>query len=89
LPGRSWPNRRSTRPTWSTLVYYLNGIVEQAKLGINNLGTYWMFARYDAVRIFEAPDEKTAMKGLMMAPDRVVTETLVAMRREDAQRLLE
>jgi uncharacterized protein with GYD domain len=62
---------------------------EQAKMGIKNIGTYWTFGRYDAVRIYEAPDEETAMKGLLMSPDRVMTETLVAMKREDAQRLIE
>ena len=62
---------------------------EQAKLGVKNIGLYWTFGRFDAVRIFEAPDEKIAMKALMKAPERISTETLVAMRREDAEKLLE
>ena len=62
---------------------------EQAKMGIKNIGVYWTFGRYDAVRIFEAPDEKTAMKALAKAPDRVSTETLMTIKMEEARKLLE
>lgn len=61
----------------------------QAKLGIKNLGIYWTLGRYDAVRIFEAPDVTTAMKGLTMRPEHVVTETLVALSRSEVEKLLE
>lgn len=62
---------------------------QQEKLGIKNIGIYWTFGRYDAIRIFEAPDEKAAMKGLTKAPDYIITETMVALRREDAEKLLD
>jgi uncharacterized protein with GYD domain len=62
---------------------------EQEKLGIKNLGIYWTLGRYDAVRIYEAPDEKTALRGLTRAPEHIQTETLVAIRREEVAQLLE
>lgn len=60
----------------------------QAKMGIKNIGVYWTLGRYDAVRIFEAPDVMTAMKGLTMRPEHVTTETLVALPRSDVDKLL-
>lgn len=60
---------------------------EQEKMGIRTFATYSTFGRYDAVRIVEAPDEKTLLKALMKAPDWVHTETLLAIKREDAAKL--
>ncbi len=45
---------------------------------INYLGTYWTLGRYDTVVIFEAPNEKVAMKSVMKRADRMKIETLVA-----------
>ncbi len=61
---------------------------EGAKSGVKAIGTYWTLGRYDAVRIVEAPDEKTAMKAALALADIVSTETLVALKREDAVKLL-
>lgn len=61
---------------------------EQEKMGVKNVGLYWTFGRYDAVRIFEAPDVKTAMKALTLAPDHVHTETLVALPRSEVDAIL-
>ena len=52
------------------------------------LGFYWTLGRYDAVLIAEAPDEKTVMKMLLEAGDYVGTETMVAISREEAVKLL-
>jgi uncharacterized protein with GYD domain len=62
---------------------------QQEKMGIRTLGLYWTFGRFDAVRIVEAPDERTALKALLKTPDFVSTETLLALKREDAAKLLE
>jgi len=65
-------------------------LVEQmAKEGGKVLGMYWTLGRYDAVLIMEAKDEKAAMKGLLRWGDLVSTETLVAVSREEAVKLLE
>ncbi len=60
-----------------------------AKLGVNYIGRYWTLGRYDVVLIFEAPDEKTAMKAQMLAADFVTSETLVAVPRAEAIKLAE
>ena len=52
------------------------------------VGFYWTFGRYDTVLIAEAPDEKTIMKMLLQAGDYVATETMVAVSREEAIKLL-
>ena len=53
------------------------------------LAAYWTLGRYDAVVVIEGKDEKTAMKALMRWGDIVSTETLIALKREEALRLLE
>lgn len=59
------------------------------KDGGNLLHAYWTFGRYDAVVILEAPDEKTALKTLMRGGDYLNTETLLAIPRAEALKLLE
>jgi len=59
------------------------------KEGIKFLGFYWTLGRYDTVVIMEAPDEKTVMKGNMKVGDIVSTETMVAVTREEAHKLIE
>jgi len=52
------------------------------------LAFYWTLGRYDVVLTVEAPDEKTAMKMLLQAGAYVATETMVAVSREEAIKLL-
>jgi uncharacterized protein with GYD domain len=52
------------------------------------LSFYWTLGRYDSVLIVEAPDEKTVMKMLTKVGDYVTTETMVAIPREEAIKLL-
>ena len=49
---------------------------------------YWTLGCYDAVTIMEAPTEKDAMKILIPFQDLVDTETMVAIPREEAIKLL-
>ncbi len=53
------------------------------------LHAYWTFGRYDAVITLEASDEKTALKALMRMGDFVSTETMLAIPRTEAVKLLE
>ena len=65
-------------------------LLEQAvKEGGKVLGAYWALGRYDLILILEAKDEKTAMKWVMRAGDLLSTETLVAVPREEALKLVE
>jgi uncharacterized protein with GYD domain len=57
--------------------------------GTKILGQYWTLGRYDAIIITEGPDEKSTMKALLRWGDLVSTETLVAVPREEALKLVE
>jgi uncharacterized protein with GYD domain len=63
---------------------------EMMKRGIKVLGNYWTLGRFDGVSIFEAPTEKDAMKFAVEAAKVgfSTTETLVAIPREEAIKLL-
>jgi uncharacterized protein with GYD domain len=52
------------------------------------LSAYWTLGRYDAVVTIEAADEKAALKALLKFGDYVATETLVAISRDEAAKLL-
>jgi len=62
---------------------------QAAKEGLKILGFYWTLGRFDSVLIAEWPDEKTAMKALLRWGDMLSTETLVAVPRDEAVKLLE
>jgi len=65
-------------------------IVEQmVKEGAKVLGWYWTLGRCDGVMVVEAKDEKAMMKALLRAGDLFSSETLVAVPREEALKLLE
>jgi len=61
---------------------------EMKKQGIKILGFYWTLGRYDDVIIFEAPSEKDAMKFAIGAKKYIDSETLVAIPREQALKLI-
>ena len=63
-------------------------IAEWKDKGINMLSWYWTLGRYDAVVVFKAASEKEAMKMSIGISDWVTTETLVAIPREEAAKLL-
>lgn len=63
-------------------------VAEWKEKGINMLNWYWTLGRYDAVVVFEAESEKEAMKMSIELSEWVTTETLVAIPREEAVRLL-
>jgi len=62
---------------------------QMAKEGIKLRGLYWTLGRYDSVAILEGPDEKAALKAVMRWSDIESTETLVAVTREEASKLVE
>ena len=55
--------------------------------GTKTIGVWWTLGRYDAVRVFEARDEKEAMK-MSLALDGASSETLVAVDRAEAVKML-
>jgi len=58
------------------------------KKGINILNWYWTLGRYDTVVVFEAANEKEALKFSLGIAEFVATETLVAIPRQEAIELL-
>jgi len=77
------------KPTKETVAQSGKLVEQMVKEGGKVLGMYWTLGRYDAVLIVEGKDEKTAMKALLRWGDLVSTETLVALPREEAVKLLE
>jgi len=82
-------NRFRKKPSKESVAESSKIIERATKEGIKILGFYWTLGRFDTVLIFEAPDEKAGMKFAMRAGDIVSTETLVAVKREEATKLLE
>ena len=58
------------------------------KSNIKILGLYWTLGRYDGVMIFEAPNEKAAMRLSIDFADQAAFETMVAVPREEAIKLV-
>ena len=56
--------------------------------GVKILGSYWTLGRFDAVWIYEAPNEKVAMQLGIEAGELMQTQTLVAISRDEALKLL-
>ncbi len=77
------------KPTKETLELAKKIFMQEAKDGGKTIAQYWTLGRYDIVSVFEAPDEKTAMKGLIRGGDLMTSETLVAVPREEAIELVE
>ena len=77
------------RPTKADIADTDSRLGQQEKQGIKTIAIYWTFGRYDAIRIFEASDEKAALKSLTRGPEYVTTETLVAIKRDEAVKLLD
>ncbi len=76
------------KPTKQELDRMTAYYAELAKQGTKVTQVFWTLGRYDAVLIVEGKDEKTAMQSLMNSPIDIATETLVAVPREEAIRML-
>lgn len=63
-------------------------IMQSLPSGVKIIGTYWTLGRYDAAWIYEANSEKDAIKMFVNAGDVASTETLVAVPRDEAMKLL-
>ena len=77
------------KPTKEMVAQSAKLFEQMVKEGSKILGVYWTLGRYDAVVIAEGNDEKVAMKTLLRWGDLLSTETLVAVTREEAAKLLE
>jgi len=76
-----------TKEMRSKMDQFTKTLEELEKQGIK-WHIYWTLGRYDAVSIMEAPTEKDVMKLLLPWQDIVDTETMVAVPREEAIKLV-
>jgi uncharacterized protein with GYD domain len=76
------------KPAKETSAKATQVIDEMKKKGIKVLSFYWTLGRYDTVLIFEAPSEKDALKVSIDVAEFVTTETMIAIPREEAIKLL-
>jgi len=77
------------KPTKEMLEQSTKLFEQSVKEGGKIHGVYWTLGRYDTVIISEGKDEKQAMKAVLRWADMVSTETLVALTREEALKLVE
>ena len=77
------------KPTKETLDQSSRLFEQMAKEGIKFIGQYWTLGRYDIVSVAEAKDEKAIMKTLLHWGDLLSSETLIALPREEAIKLVE
>jgi uncharacterized protein with GYD domain len=82
-------NKFRRKPTKEMIAESQSLIEQAAREGVKILNLYWTFGQYDSVSIIEAPDEKTYMKAILRWGDMLSTETLVAVPREEARKLVE
>lgn len=76
------------KPTKETAGQATNVVEEMKKMGIRIIGWYWTLGRYDTAIIFEAANETEALKTSLAVAGFVASETLVAIPREEAIKLL-
>jgi uncharacterized protein with GYD domain len=76
------------KPTKENIAESLKRLETEGKEGIKYHGIYWTLGRYDAVALFEAPNEKVAMKMAIGRAEDLAMETLVAVPAEEARKLV-
>lgn len=64
-------------------------IMQNLPSGIKMIGTYWTLGKFDAVWIYEAPSEKEAMKLGVMVSEVMRFQTMTAVSRDEAMKLLD
>jgi uncharacterized protein with GYD domain len=80
--------RFRAKPTKESVAQASKLFEQMVKGGAKIIGIYWTLGRYDSVIIVEGPDEKTVMRSLLRWGDLLSTETLVAVTREEAIKLV-
>ena len=63
-------------------------VIKNQPKGVKVLQAYWTLGRYDSVFVLEAPNEKAVMSVLLGFGDSLATETLVAIPRTEALKLV-
>ena len=77
------------KPTKEVIAQVSKLFEQMAKEGVNFVKQYWTLGRYDVASVAEGKDEKAVMKALIRFGDWLSTETLIAVPREEAIKLVE
>jgi len=77
------------KPNKALLIETQKLIDADTKAGAKFLSVYWTLGRYDGFALFEAPNEKVAMKMAMSRSEIMDTETLVAVPRDEVKNLVD
>jgi uncharacterized protein with GYD domain len=81
--------RFRTKPTKQVVEEGPKRFEALAGRGVKLVSAYWTFGRYDVVLILEAPEPKAVLHALVSLSDVVSTETLLAIPREEAVKVVE
>lgn len=77
------------QPTPEMVKQNLEMIEKDKQMGVKVEQLYWTLGRYDGVVIYDAPDEKKAIKWALERAENVAAETLVAIPLEEVKKLVE
>jgi len=77
------------KPTKEVIAQMSKLFEQMAKEGVTFVKQYWTLGRYDVASVAEGKDEKAVMKALIRFGDWLSTETLIAVPREEAIKLVE
>jgi len=76
------------KPTKAELEKSTAYFAKLAKEGTKVHQFFWTLGRYDSVAVLEGKDEKTTLQNLINFPFEIATETLVAIPREEAIKMV-
>ncbi len=77
------------KPSRDMIKRNLEMIEKDKDIGVKIHEIYWTLGRYDAVAIFDAPDEKAAMRMALERSETMRGETMIAIPAEEARKLVD
>ena len=77
------------KPTKEIIAANIKAMKEEEKDGVKFHGIFWTLGRYDVIGIYEAPNEKVAMKSQLRKSEVLASETLLAIPVEAARKLVD
>ena len=77
------------KPTKEIIAANMKAMELEEKDGIKFHGIFWTLGRYDVIGIYEAPNEKVAMKAQLRKAEVLASETLIAIPVEEARKLVD
>jgi uncharacterized protein with GYD domain len=77
------------KPTKELIAANIKTMGLDEKEGVKFHSIFWTLGRYDVIGIFEAPNEKVAMKSQLRRAEVLASETLLAIPVEEARKLVE